>query len=102
MHLLNEIQDILVINKVNVTPVDGLLGIFFLFHFEDMLQSINKPTSATKPYTVHFQQYWPKLKPIVMLPEFVPANINKSDFFKKLNKNKTTHVAAKLTWLKCC
>jgi len=35
--LLNEVQDILVVDELNVAPVDGLLGVLFLLHLEYML-----------------------------------------------------------------
>lgn len=38
-NLLNEIQNILIINKLNVAPVNCFLTIFFLLHLEDVLHS---------------------------------------------------------------
>lgn len=38
-NLLNEIQNILIINKLNVAPVNFFLTIFFLLHLEDVLHS---------------------------------------------------------------
>lgn len=46
-YLLNEIQDILVINEVNITPVDCFLRIFFLLHLEDVLRHIHEPRSLS-------------------------------------------------------
>lgn len=37
-YLLNQIQNILVVNKFYVTPIDLFFSVFFLFHFKDMLQ----------------------------------------------------------------
>lgn len=42
INLFNKIQDILVVNKFNVAPINLLFRVFFLFHFEDVLeQSLN-------------------------------------------------------------
>lgn len=41
LNLLNQIQHILVINKLYVAPIDFLFGILFLFHFKDMLPKYN-------------------------------------------------------------
>ena len=37
-NLFNEIQNIFIINKLNVTPINLLFFVFFLLHFENMLQ----------------------------------------------------------------
>ena len=42
INLFNKIQNILIINKFNVAPINLLFCVFFLFHFEDVLdQSLN-------------------------------------------------------------
>lgn len=39
-NLFNKIQNILIVNKFNVAPLNGLFGVLFLFHLEDVLNSI--------------------------------------------------------------
>lgn len=36
-HLLDEIKNILIVDKLNVAPIDGLLRVLFLLHLEHML-----------------------------------------------------------------
>lgn len=50
----NQIQHILVINKLNVAPIDFFFCIFFLLHLEDMLQH-----AITK-------RFWLRLNLIIM------------------------------------
>ena len=38
-NLFDEIQNILIVNKFNVTPINLLFLVFFLLHFENMLQN---------------------------------------------------------------
>lgn len=38
-NLFNEIQNILIVNKFNVTPINLLFLVLFLLHFENMLQN---------------------------------------------------------------
>ena len=40
-HLLNEIQHILVVNKLYVAPINFFLRVFFLFHFKNVLQALS-------------------------------------------------------------
>lgn len=44
-NLLNQIQHILVINKLDVAPVYLLFSVLFLLHFKHMLQTYNYKTT---------------------------------------------------------
>jgi len=39
-YLLNEIKNILVVNELNITPINFFFGVLFLFHLKDMLQEV--------------------------------------------------------------
>lgn len=47
-YLLNEIQDILVVNKFYVTPIYFLFAIFLLLHFEYMLENVEEGKKIKK------------------------------------------------------
>lgn len=38
MNLFNEIKDVLIVNELNVAPIDLFFCVFFLFHLKDMLR----------------------------------------------------------------
>lgn len=57
LHLLYEIKNILIINELNITPINLFLCIFLLLHFEDMLHNemLIEPTEIVY-HKYEFQQ----------------------------------------------
>lgn len=53
-YLFNEIQDILIINEFNVTPVNFLSCVFLLFHLEDVL--VGRREKKKKCYILETQK----------------------------------------------
>lgn len=47
-HLFNKIQDILIINKFNVAPINLLFCVFFLFHLEYVLKVTTRQSKVKK------------------------------------------------------
>jgi hypothetical protein len=45
VYLLNKVKNILIVDKLNVTPINLFFSVFFLFHLEHMLKRTKKHLS---------------------------------------------------------